>query len=239
MQGSAGCIPGEPGFLAVLREATKKAGALLIFDEVMTSRMAAGGCQSLLGITPDLTTLGKYIGGGMSFGAFGGRAEVMALFDPRHPNALPHAGTFNNNVLTMAAGIAGLGQVFTAEVATALRSRGEALRERLNGLCQTAGAPLQFTGMGSLMNLQATGGQVRSVLDMAGDDRLKDLFFFDMAEAGYYLARRGFIALMLPLGNAELDGFVGDVQRFLTSRQGMLGSKRAPSQPERLPLAVT
>ena len=86
----------------------------------------------------------------MSFGAFGGRENVMALFDPRHPAALPHAGTFNNNVLTMAAGIAGLSQVFTPEAADALRCRGDALRERLNALCRQAGAGMQFTGMGRL-----------------------------------------------------------------------------------------
>ena len=74
----------------------------------MTSRLAPGGLQEALGILPDLTTLGKYLGGGMSFGAFGGRADIMERFDPRRPDAFQHAGTFNNNVLTMAAGYVGL-----------------------------------------------------------------------------------------------------------------------------------
>ena len=108
MIGSGGCIAAEPEFLAMLREETTRVGALLILDEVMTSRLAPGGLQSVRGVKPDLTTLGKYIGGGMSFGAFGGRADIMDLFDPRRPDALPHAGTFNNNVLTMSAGLAGL-----------------------------------------------------------------------------------------------------------------------------------
>src|SRR5262249_34833439 len=82
MQGSGGCIPGDPAFLAALRELTAASGALLIFDEVMTSRLSVGGAQAVLGITPDMTTLGKYLGGGLSFGAFGGRADVMAAFDP-------------------------------------------------------------------------------------------------------------------------------------------------------------
>src|SRR4029077_13509181 len=82
MLGSGGCIPGDPAFLSGLREATRQAGALLIFDEVMTSRPGPGGLQERLAIRPDLTTLGKYIGGGASFGAFGGRADVMGLFDP-------------------------------------------------------------------------------------------------------------------------------------------------------------
>ena len=91
------------------------------------------------GRQPDLTTLGKYIGGGMSFGAFGGRADIMDLFDPRRPDALPHAGTFNNNVLTMSAGLAGLTEVYTPDAAVALNARGDALRERLNALCRKRG----------------------------------------------------------------------------------------------------
>ena len=103
MLGSGGCIPATREFLVALREATRQVGAVLIFDEVMTSRHSAGGLQARLGITPDLTTLGKYMAGGMSFGAFGGRREVMEVFDGHRPGTLAHAGTFNNNVLSMAA----------------------------------------------------------------------------------------------------------------------------------------
>src|SRR5262249_37618858 len=106
MQGGAGCIPAELEFLKGLRELATKHGITLIFDEVMTSRLSPGGLQAATGVTPDMTTLGKYIGGGMSFGAFGGKQAIMSMFDPRQPNFLPHAGTFNNNVLTMSAGIA-------------------------------------------------------------------------------------------------------------------------------------
>ena len=83
MLGSGGCIPATPDFLNALRDATRETGALLVLDEVMTSRHSASGLQGRLGVTPDLTTLGKYMAGGMSFGAFGGRAEVMAVFDGR------------------------------------------------------------------------------------------------------------------------------------------------------------
>src|SRR5581483_11941565 len=108
VQGTAGVIPAEPAFLRALRTATEAHGVLLVFDEVMTSRLAAGGMQAVLGIRPDLTTFGKYLGGGLAFGAFGGRSDLMSRFDPSRPDALPHAGTFNNAVLTMAAGAAGL-----------------------------------------------------------------------------------------------------------------------------------
>src|SRR5712692_2334942 len=141
MLGSGGCIPGDPGFLAELRRAADQTGALLIFDEVMTSRTGSGGLQGRLRIRPDLTTLGKYIGGGSSFGAFGGRADVMAQFDPARAGALPHAGTFNNNVASMAAGLAGLTMVYPPEVAERHTAAGDALREELGAAFRAAGAP--------------------------------------------------------------------------------------------------
>jgi glutamate-1-semialdehyde 2,1-aminomutase len=113
MQGTTGCIPAERQFLAGLCNLADETGALLIFDEVMTSRLAPGGLQEVHGILPDLTTLGKYIGGGMSFGAFGGRADVMERFDPRRPDAFQHAGTFNNNELNAVARRHGLAMQFT------------------------------------------------------------------------------------------------------------------------------
>jgi glutamate-1-semialdehyde 2,1-aminomutase len=107
MMGSAGCIPASAEFLAMLREETQRNGALLIFDEVMTSRLAPGGVQELHGIRPDLTTLGKFWGGGFAFGAFGGARSVMKHLDMRAGGALSQGGTFNNNVMAMTAGLVG------------------------------------------------------------------------------------------------------------------------------------
>lgn len=220
MQGAGGCIVGDPGFLRGLRRLATEAGAMLVFDEVMTSRLSPGGRQAELGITPDLTTLGKYIGGGMSFGAFGGRADIMAQFDPRKPDHLGHAGTFNNNVVTMSAGIAGLTKIYTADAARALNARGDALRTRLNAFCREAGTGLQFTGLGSLMNLHATGAEIRSSQDIPASERLvKNLFFFDMLEQGFYVAPRGFIVLSLPLNDNDVDRFAQAVEDF-TRRYG-------------------
>jgi glutamate-1-semialdehyde 2,1-aminomutase len=221
MIGSGGCIPATPAFLEMLREETTRAGALLIFDEVMTSRLAPGGLQSVLGVRPDLTTLGKYLGGGLSFGAFGGRGEIMDRFDPRRRDALPHAGTFNNNVLTMAAGLAGLTDVYTPEAAIALNARGDALRARLNALC--GDAPLQFTGIGSMLAVHATRGPVTCPADAAKADRkLEELFFFDMLSHGIWLARRGMMALSLPIGDAECDALAAAVEAFLSARRSLL-----------------
>jgi glutamate-1-semialdehyde 2,1-aminomutase len=222
MQGASGCIPGRLEFLQALRESATRAGALLIFDEVMTSRLAPHGLANKLGIRCDLTTLGKYIGGGMSFGAFGGRADVMALFDPR-TGPLAHSGTFNNNVLTMAAGHAGLTKLFTPEAAGALADRGDAMRTRLNALCAGEGVAMQFTGIGSLMNAHFVGGEVRSTDDLAPvDARLRQLLFFHLLSEGIYTSPRGFVVLSLPLTDADIDRYVAAIGSFIGEYRALL-----------------
>ena len=228
MLGSAGCIPGTPAFLQGLRALADECGALLVFDEVMTSRLSFGGRQALLGIQPDLVTMGKYFGGGMSIGVFGGRAEVIARFDPRRPDALGHAGTFNNNVLTMAAGLAGLQQVLTREALDALNARGDALRGRLNAMFAAEGVGLQVEGLGSLMCLHATDRPLASMADLAGlDPRIKELLFFDLLEQGIWMARRGFCALSLPFGQAECDRTVEAFTTVVRARRALLPGRSA------------
>lgn len=219
MLGSGGCLPGDPGFLDMLARTCRDVGALLIFDEVMTSRTGAGGLQGRLGITPDLTTLGKYIGGGSSFGAFGGRADVMDLFDPARPGALPHAGTFNNNVASMAAGHAGLTRVYPPEVAERHTEAGDRLRADLCAIFRTAGAPFQATGVGSILAIHATAEPVRRLADLAlADQRLLELVFLDLLEAGYYIAPRGYLALSLALSPDQLTGFAAAVDEIVRAR---------------------
>jgi glutamate-1-semialdehyde 2,1-aminomutase len=226
MQGAGGCIPATDEFIAALRDATAAAGALLIFDEVMTSRLAAGGRQSQLGVKPDLTTVGKYIGGGMSFGAFGGRGDIMALFDPRRSGGLSHAGTFNNNVITMAAGIAGLGTLYTPQQAVTLNARGDLMRTRLNTICRDRRLALQFTGLGSLMNLHATDAPIHRTADLRqSDQRIKDLFFFFMLEQGFYLARRGFIVLSLPIEDVDVERFINSFDAFVDAHARLLTTR--------------
>jgi glutamate-1-semialdehyde 2,1-aminomutase len=223
MLGGGGCIPAEPGFLHALRAATERHGILLILDEVMTSRLAPGGLQTAYSVRPDLMTLGKYVGGGMSFGAFGGRADIMARFDPTQPNALPHAGTFNNNVLTMSAGLAALTEVYTPEAALALNEMGERLRARLNALAQAAAMPVHFTGRGSMLAVHFCAEAPRTAAAAArGSVAARDLFFFDMLRAGFWLARRGMMALSLPLTEADMTRFADAVGEFLATRGALL-----------------
>lgn len=214
VQGSAGAIPGEPAFLRALRDATAAHGVLLVFDEVMTSRLATGGMQQALGITPDLATFGKYLGGGLAFGAFGGRADLMSLFDPSRPGSLPHAGTFNNAVLTMAAGAAGLALYGESEVAR-LNGLGDRLRDRLNAFAAERGLDFCATGVGSLVGLHFTRGPVRRKSDIPKRPELSALLHLHLLERGFSYARRGFAALSLPLGEREVDGFAEAVEDFL------------------------
>jgi glutamate-1-semialdehyde 2,1-aminomutase len=219
MLGGSGCIPAEPPFLAALRDLASETGATLIFDEVMTSRLAPGGLQEVHGIRPDLTTLGKYVGGGMSFGAFGGRSDLMARFDPRRADAFSHAGTFNNNQLTMRAGLAGLTKLYTPERARSLNAFGDGLRERMNVAARKRRLALQFTGIGSMMTVHMTDGPIRSVEDAArGEPRLRDLLFFDLLERGIWIARRGMINLSIALDAADGDKLVAAVEEFLDTR---------------------
>jgi glutamate-1-semialdehyde 2,1-aminomutase len=226
MMGSGGGIAATVEFLQALRAACTKHGIVLIFDEVMTSRLSPGGLQLRTGVTPDMTTFGKYLGGGASFGAFGGRAELMVRFDPSRPDAVSHAGTFNNNVVSMAAGLAGLRELYTPVAAERLNAAGDRLRENLNALAARHDAPLQLLGVGSIMAVHFHRGSVVRLQDLwpadaAAAARLGDLqklFHLDLLEHGQYMARRGFISLSLPMTETEFTEFEAAVEEFLAVR---------------------
>ncbi len=183
VQGSGGCRPPGPGFLAELRRRCDETGTVLIFDEVMTSRLGPGGAQQRFDVVPDMTTLGKYLAGGMTFGAFGGRRDIMAAFEPGQPGALTQAGTFNNNIVSMTAAITTLRHELDADSLGRVNDLGDQLRQDLQAVFEATGAPLWVTGVGSMLCVHAE------------DDRLLDLLFHAMLDEGLYLARRGFMAL--------------------------------------------
>src|SRR5919109_24009 len=141
--GSCGYVPAHPEFLQGLRDLTRRLGILLIFDEVQTFRLSTGGIQALLGIMPDLTVLGKIIGGGLPVGGVGGRSDVMAAFDATTgAPKIPHAGTFNGNPVTMRAGLATLQDLGPAAY-DHLNQKGSDFRLRLQTLCERYGVPVQ------------------------------------------------------------------------------------------------
>jgi glutamate-1-semialdehyde 2,1-aminomutase len=227
MLGGSGCIPASRDFLAALRGLASDTGAILIFDEVMTSRLAPGGLQEAHGILPDVTTLGKYVGGGMSFGAFGGRATLMDRFDPRRPDHLEHAGTFNNNVLTMNAGHVGLTEVYTPERARGLNAFGDGLRERLNAIVRRKGLAMQFTGLGSMIGVHMTDRPISCEADARhGDASLLDLFYFDLLARGIWFAKRGMMALSLALNDRDADRLAAAVEDFADTRAALFEGAR-------------
>ena len=223
MLGGGGGISASPAFLAMLREETAKRGIVLIFDEVMTSRLHPGGLSAKLGIEPDLKTLGKYVGGGMSFGAFGGKQAIMALFDPTNPDALPHAGTFNNNTLTMNVGHVAMTEIYTPEACAALNARGDRLRDTLNDLFMRYQVKMKAMGQGSMVVIHPTAGEINSPHDIEDTDkRLRQLLFLDLLEQGIYIAERGFMALSLVVTDADCDRLVKAVEGYITRRRELL-----------------
>jgi glutamate-1-semialdehyde 2,1-aminomutase len=229
MLGSGGCIPAAPEFLRMLREEASSCGAILIFDEVMTSRLARGGVQELENVIPDLMTLGKYLAGGMSFGAFGGRHELMKYFDPSSPAALAHAGTFNNNVVSMSAGIAGLRQL-TDRALAGVNARGDRLRQGINNVAAHHDVALHASGRGSLMTIHPA---TRSIVFGTGLDRAqalaRELIFFDLIDAGQWTARRGMITLSLPITDDHCRTFLAAFDAIVEERAALLRRHLGPA----------
>jgi glutamate-1-semialdehyde 2,1-aminomutase len=209
VQGAAGVIPPADGFLPALREVTARHGIVLIFDEVITFRLGPGGAQTLMGVTPDLTTFGKIIGGGLPVGAFGGRAEVMAVFDPRGGKPkVAQGGTFNANPLTMAAGLATLAAL-TPEVYARLDALGERLRAGVRALVRARKVKAQVTGVGSLFCLHWTPKRVvdfRSSRPLDPEQPLRT--YIGLLNEGVLLSQRGMGAVSAAMGEAEVDRFV-------------------------------
>jgi glutamate-1-semialdehyde 2,1-aminomutase len=223
VMGSGGAIAGAREFLQMLRDETQQAGIVLVFDEVMSSRLGPGGVQGLLGIQPDLTTLGKFWGGGFAFGAFGGRADLMRHMDSRSGGLLSQGGTFNNNVVTMAAGLVGARDVYTEEACRSLNARGDWLRDQLNALGAKTGIAFQATGVGGVLNTHWTAGPIThpgQVVPVGAP--VRRLFQLEMIENGYFVAQRGMINLSLPVEQDDLARFVKAAGEFLARHCDLL-----------------
>ncbi len=223
MLGGGGCIAATPDFLAAIRSGCDATGALMVLDEVMTSRLAPGGLHGLQGLRPDLVTLGKYLGGGASFGAFGGRADLMDRFDPAAPGAFGHGGTFNNNVLSMAGGLAGITQVFTPEACVAMNARGDRLREGLNAIFAAEGVAACATGLGSILNVHFVAPPVTDPRALAAQDRrLLKLWQLELILRGFHVTPRGMMALSLPFGDAEVAATLAAAADVVATHRGIL-----------------
>ena len=215
---NVGVLAPEPGFLEALREQTTANDALLIFDEVITGfRMARGGAQERFGIAPDLTTLGKIIGGGMPIGAYGGRADLMAHIAPE--GGVYQAGTLSGHPLSMAAGIATL-DLLTPDLYARLEATGARLEARLRGAAAEAGRTVAISRVGSLLTLFFRDGTPRIAAEALASDRdAYARFFGTMLDEGVLLPPSQFEAWFLSAahGDAELDATVDAVRRALAT----------------------
>ncbi|MFL6031421.1 MAG: glutamate-1-semialdehyde 2,1-aminomutase [Rubrobacteraceae bacterium] len=203
--GNMGCVPPAEGYLEGLREITSEYGTLLIFDEVMTGfRLARGGAQERFGVTPDLTTLGKIIGGGLPVGAYGGRREIMDLVAPTGP--VYQAGTLSGNPLAMAAGLATLRATGEPGFYERLEELGRRWRQGMNEAASAGGVPFAINQVGSMASIFFTGGPVTDFATAASSDTeaFKN-FFWHMISRGVYLAPSQYEAGFISTAHSERD----------------------------------
>ena len=213
--GAGGNIQGNRQFLEVLREKTEDVGALLIFDEIKTARLGPAGIQGMLDFKPDLTTLGKIIGGGLPTGAFGGSSEIMAQFDPRREGAIAHAGTFNNNVCSMAAGCAAMGEVYTAQRAADFLEWSEAFRLSLNEMFAAKDVPMYANGLGSMIAIHFSRAATKRPSDITSGCRsLRPLLHMELLLDGLLVCSRGDLFLSLPMGDKHLANVRLALEKF-------------------------
>ena len=215
--GNMGVVPPAEGFLVALRDLTKAAGALLIFDEVISGfRASPGGAQALYGVTPDLTCLGKVVGGGLPIGAYGGPAEIMERVSPLGPAY--QAGTLSGNPVAVAAGLATLTELASGDAYDRIERAAAALEEGYRGIIAEAGRPLSFNRAGSVMTLFFECGPIVDYESAARSDRgaFAD-YFHAMLDQGVSLPPSQFEAMFVSAAHSEAD-----VDRTLEAARGAL-----------------
>lgn len=190
VMGSSGFIPSAPDYLPAVRRLSEAHGALLILDEVMTFRLDYGGAQAAYGVTPDLTAFAKIIGGGFPVGAFGGRADIMEIFNPAHAK-INHAGTFNGNPVTMAAGLAAMEHLTREKIAHA-NAMGDAIRKGFAEVLEEQGIRGQVTGYGSFVGFHLTAQPVRDYKGAASvRPILREMLHLGLLNRGVLTSRSG------------------------------------------------
>src|SRR6195952_1294431 len=211
MPNRAGLAPADQAYLEALRKVTREVGALLIFDEVITFRLGYRGAQGIWNIEPDLTTLGKIIGGGFPVGAICGPKEFMAVFDPRPGQpALPHGGTFSANPVTMRAGIAAM-ELLDDAAFTRLDAMGEAVRSGIDAAFRRHRVPGRTVGLGSLLKIHFADRPIRDYRSAyLSDEETKRQAVFNrgLLNRGVLAAGYGLMALSTPMTDADIDAIV-------------------------------
>jgi glutamate-1-semialdehyde 2,1-aminomutase len=207
-----GYVAPLPGFLELLRSLCDELGIVLIFDEMVTLGVGRGGAQEKYGVLPDLTTMGKIIGGGMPIGAIGGNGELMSLADPRNGAAVPFGATFGGHPLSLAAGMAQLRLLDDAAFAQ-LAHVGDSVRDGIAAIAAQTGAPISGTGVGHLFNLHWNDQPIRTYADHCGCDHDK-IRFFDrfLMDRGYVFSAGMRCAFNVGWSDTDIDTLLGDIR---------------------------
>ncbi len=203
-----------PGYLEALRQVTRDNGVLLIFDEVISLRVSAGGAQERFGVLPDLTAMAKIIGGGLPVGAFGGRADVMRVFAHGDPPAVAHAGTFNGNPLTAAAGVAAI-ELLTSDAFAQLAKGGSRLHAGLQHVGERLGIGLEVTSAASLVSIDAPSSVKSDRQQAANAAELLRLLQLALLTRG--IKTSGLLAVSTVTTDAEIDRLVATFADVLES----------------------
>jgi len=206
--GTGGAIPGSKEYLQGLRQLADQYDALLIFDEIITFRLHEGGYQTMMDVKPDLTTLGKVIGGGFPIGAFGGRKDIMDMFDPTKPDSMTHSGTFTGNAMTMTAGVAAL-EIFGQKEIDELSKLGGVLTDGFQQALTDTGIAGQVRGTGSMAMLYFSSKEMKTARDVISGfmkyGELLKFFHLEMMNQGIYFLHRGMFSLTTPMTQADIN----------------------------------
>ncbi len=227
IQGAGGYIPAGRDFLETLREATLENNVLLIFDEVQTLRLAPGGCQQRYNVMPDITVLGKIIGGGYPVGAVAGDEKHLDLFSPLNAQFLTHSGTFNGSPVVMAAGIATLNALTASEI-DRINTLGEMLRNKFANLLKEVGVIAQVTGVGSFAQIHFTDQQIGSWRQAATARKdIWALLHLLLMDKGIVLLPRGAFNISTPMTEKQIENAAAAVKSSLVQLKPYM-QKSAP-----------
>lgn len=203
IMGSAGQITPDLEYLKFLREITKQHNIVLIFDEVVTGRLSLGGAQKHYGVTPDITTMGKIIGGGTPVGAFGGKKEIMQMYDPREKK-MYHSGTFNGNAVTMAAGLATM-KAFDQNAVDYVNGLGTMFKEGVVDIYRKLGINMRISGEGSIYNILFTDKEVKNYRDVAvAHEELNKVLYMSLLTKGVFDAERGMFCMSTAMTREDI-----------------------------------
>lgn len=203
IMGSAGQITPDLEYLKFLREITEQYHIVLIFDEVVTGRLSLGGAQKFYGVTPDLTTMGKIIGGGTPVGAFGGKQEIMQMYDPREKK-MYHPGTFNGNAVTMAAGLATM-KAYNQEAVDYVNGLGTLFKEGVLKIYDKLGLNMKISGAGSIYNILFTDKEVKNYRDVASaHEELNKVLYMSLLTKGVFDAERGMFCMSTAMTKEDI-----------------------------------